>query len=1072
MFWNRRKGEKSQHRGASFASSYVYDAYLQNTDKRDIITEHTLSVEDVCALYKTDTETGLTETPKVESTDQTLTKQQRRRQKTASGRSHKGAFVDDARAKYGYNEVQKTRNICGWVKYICGNVCDFFTFLVWIGAGMCFLGYFSQSADNEVASKDTLYLGLVLSGVVTISSLFTFYQYSKSKMIINSFQNVVQPRAYVRRNGKFSVVLERELLPGDIVVVKKGDRVPADIRVFRGYCFRVDQTLLAGGTGAVPKNGKKCDKQVNIFEAPNLIFHQTYAVAGRCHGIVIRIGQNTVVSKVNKISKQVMKRTPIKKEIRQFRIVITILALLLGVGFGLVALAYGYTFIEAGIFMIGLIVANVPEALQATLSVAIALTAKRMSKRECLVRNLEAVETVGAVSVAIIPKTGVVTMKSLMPHRIYTPRGIKEFELSDDLRHHFDKSHDGWRELGFALALCSSAWFAPHEEDLPILQRTVVGDSTESGILKLYTAIEGDMEEIRRLNPKCAEIPFVSSLPEHPIASKVKNPLQGLLWYNLTIHELHRKKTFFVIVKGAPETIFKFCSHYILRGKTKKISRQYKEMLQNKIESLSKRGERVIAVCQLDLPEDDFPENFEFEVSPPNFPVKGYRFLGFVSLADKAKENVEVAIRACRTAGIRIIMTTGDSKLLARSIAEKVGIITEDDIEVPVSEIETDDEKRKSAPVKEVSESPLKKSQVLTGEELKKLSLDEICGLFPSDQNWEAVFARISPEQKLRVVEALQSNGFVVAVVGDDVNDHFALRKADVGVSLGQEGTDVSRENADMILMDDTFSSLMSGIEEGRLLFDNLKKFLVYTLSSNIPEVLPFLAFILIGIPLPLGSITILFIDIVSDLVPGISLAYEKPEKDIMKRNPRKAGDHLVNARMIFMSYGLVGTIQAFAGFFMYTVIMAEHGWLFHSLIGIRDKWENPDINDLMDSFRQEWSYPQRKSLEYLCHTGFFLAMVQVQWADLIIAKTRKISIFEQGMSNYYLDFAIVFETLSAICLIYIPGTPEALRLYALSPYYWIPALPYALLIWIFDEWRRYFVRKYPDGFIVNLTYY
>lgn len=172
------------------------------------------------------------------------------------------------------------------------------------------------------------------------------------------------------------------------------------------------------------------------------------------------------------------------------------------------------------------------------------------------------------------------------------------------------------------------------------------------------------------------------------------------------------------------------------------------------------------------------------------------------------------------------------------------------------------------------------------------------------------------------------------------------------------------------------------------------------------------------------------------------------------------------------MSYGLVGVIQAVAGFFMYVVIMAEHGFLPHTLIGLRNDWENQGINDLKDSYRQEWSYPQRKQLEYLCHSGFFLAMVQVQWADLIIAKTRKRSIFEQGMGNYYLDFALIFETLLLICLIYIPGTPTGLRLYALSPYYWIPALPYALIIWVFDEWRRYFIRKYPKGFMVSLTYY
>ena len=209
------------------------------------------------------------------------------------------------------------------------------------------------------------------------------------------------------------------------------------------------------------------------------------------------------------------------------------------------------------------------------------------------------------------------------------------------------------------------------------MQRTVVGDSTESGILKLYTAIEGDMEEVRRLNPKCAEVPFNSSLPELTNSKKQLDPLQRKLWFNLTIHERHRKKTFFVIVKGAPETIYTFCTYYVRKGKKKKFTSRYRQKLQDRVSQLEKKGERVVAICQLDLPEEDFPEDYTFEASPPNFPLKGYRFLGLVSLSDITKDNVEEGIQICRDAGIRIVMTTGDSAPHARNIAKKVGIITE-----------------------------------------------------------------------------------------------------------------------------------------------------------------------------------------------------------------------------------------------------------------------------------------------------------------------------------------------------------------------------------------------------------
>ncbi len=247
----------------------------------------------------------------------------------------------------------------------------------------------------------------------------------------------------------------------------------------------------------------------------------------------------------------------------------------------------------------------------------------------------------------------------------------------------------------------------------------------------------------------------------------------------------------------------------------------------------------------------------------------------------------------------------------------------------------------------------------------------------------------------------------------------------------------------------------------------------MYTLTSNIPELAPFLAFITAGIPLPLGTITILFIDLGTDMVPAISLAYEYPERDIMARTPRDpVKDRLDNARLIFLAYALLGVAPATAGFFLYFIIMAEHGWEPSRLLRLRKDWENRDVNDLEDSYGQEWSYEQRKKLEYTTHTAFFMAIVQVQWADLIISKTRKVSIFEQGMKNYFLDFGLFFETALCSFLVYTPGTEQALRLYALSPYYWIPALPFALVIWIFDECRRVFIRRNPDGFVASITYY
>ena len=360
---------------------------------------------------------------------------------------------------------------------------------------------------------------------------------------------------------------------------------------------------------------------------------------------------------------------------------------------------------------------------------------------------------------------------------------------------------------------------------------------------------------------------------------------------------------------------------------------------------------------------------------------------------------------------------------------------------------------------------------VIHGDELKQLNqtdLDEILMY-----HTEIVFARTSPQQKLIIVEGCQRMGAIVAVTGDGVNDSPALKKADIGVAMGIAGSDVSKQAADMILLDDNFASIVTGVEEGRLIFDNLKKSIAYTLTSNIPEISPFLLFILLDIPLSLGTVTILCIDLGTDMVPAISMAYEEAESDIMKRMPRNPfTDKLVNERLISMAYGQIGMIQASSGFFVYCVIMAENGFWPGKLLGIRKQWDSPAINDLEDSYKQEWTYRDRKILEFTCHTAFFVSIVIVQWADLIICKTRKLSVFQQGMRNHMLNFGICFETCLAAILSYTPGMDKGLRMYPLKINWWFPAIPFSVLIFCYDEIRKFLLRRNPGGWIEKETYY
>merc|ERR1719223_882794 len=447
-----------------------------------------------------------------------------------------------------------------------------------------------------------------------------------------------------------------------------------------------------------------------------------------------------------------------------------------------------------------------------------------------------------------------------------------------------------------------------------------------------------------------------------------------------------------------------------------------------------------------------------------NFPSEDLVFVGLMAMIDPPRAAVPDAVAKCRSAGIKVIMVTGDHPVTAAAIAKSVFIITSDN--KTLEEVA----KEKGIPEEDVNPSDVK-AAVIHGSKLKEMSANDIDDVLANHE--EIVFARTSPQQKLIIVEAFQRAGQIVAVTGDGVNDSPALKKADIGIAMGISGSDVSKQAADMILLDDNFASIVTGVKNGRLIFDNLKKSIAYTLTSNIPEITPFLLFILTDIPLPLGTITILCIDLGTDMIPAISLAYEKPESDIMKRRPRDPlHDKLVNQRLISMAYGQIGFIQASAGFFTYLIIMAENGFWPSRLLGIRKSWDSKSVNDLEDSYGQEWTYQQRKTLEYTCHTAFFVSIVVVQWTDLIICKTRRNSLVTQGMNNWMLNFGLVFETILVALLSYTPGLDKGLNMYPLKFLWWLPAMPFSLLILCYDETRKFLLRKYPGGFVEHETYY
>ncbi|XP_068022069.1 sodium/potassium-transporting ATPase subunit alpha-1 [Melanerpes formicivorus] len=951
-------------------------------------------------------------------------------------------------ARDGPNALTPPPTTPEWVKF-CRQLFGGFSLLLWIGAILCFLAYAIQSLTEEEPTNDNLYLGVVLAAVVIITGCFSYYQEAKSSKIMESFKNLVPQQALVVRNGEKISINAEGVVVGDLVEVKGGDRIPADLRIISAHGCKVDNSSLTGESE--PQTRSPDFSHENPLETRNIAFFSTNCVEGTARGIVISTGDRTVMGRIASLASGLEGgKTPIAMEIEHFIHLITGVAVFLGVSFFILSLILEYTWLEAVIFLIGIIVANVPEGLLATVTVCLTLTAKRMARKNCLVKNLEAVETLGSTSTICSDKTGTLTQNRMTVAHMWFDNQIHEADTTENQSGaSFDKSSATWSALSRIAGLCNRAVFQANQENVPILKRAVAGDASESALLKCIELCCGSVKEMRDRYPKVVEIPFNSTNKYQLSIHKNANPSES---------------RYLLVMKGAPERILDRCSTILIHGKEQPLDEEMKDAFQNAYLELGGLGERVLGFCHLALPDDQFPEGFQFDTDDLNFPVDKLCFVGLMSMIDPPRAAVPDAVGKCRSAGIKVIMVTGDHPITAKAIAKGVGIISEG------NETVEDIAARLNIPVSQVNPRDAK-ACVVHGTDLKDMTSEQLDDILM--HHTEIVFARTSPQQKLIIVEGCQRQGAIVAVTGDGVNDSPALKKADIGVAMGIAGSDVSKQAADMILLDDNFASIVTGVEEGRLIFDNLKKSIAYTLTSNIPEITPFLIFIIANIPLPLGTVTILCIDLGTDMVPAISLAYEQAESDIMKRQPRNPRtDKLVNERLISMAYGQIGMIQALGGFFTYFVIMAENGFLPSGLLGIRVQWDDRWINDVEDSYGQQWTYEQRKIVEFTCHTAFFVSIVVVQWADLIICKTRRNSVFQQGMKNKILIFGLFEETALAAFLSYCPGMDVALRMYPLKPTWWFCAFPYSLLIFVYDEVRKLIIRRNPGGWVEKETYY
>ena len=867
------------------------------------------------------------------------------------------------------------------------NFTNLMAILLWVGGIMAF---FADMPQLAVA----IWLVNVINGV------FSFWQEHRAGKATDALKNMLPSYARVIRGGKEQKILAEDLVIGDIILLEEGDKISADARLIEINDLQVDQSTLTGESNPVRKTKDAVLRDdLTRAETPNLIFAGTNVAGGNGKAVVMNIGMGTEFGKIANLTQNMKEEpSPLQKELDRLTKQVSIIAISFGVLFFIASLfLVKQPFASSFIFSLGMIVAFIPEGLLPTVTLALAMAVQRMSKRNALVKKLSSVETLGSTSVICTDKTGTLTQNEMTVNHLwlaekefevtgvgYGPEGnillgSKKVTANDDV---------DMKLLIIGAALCSNARLLPPNEESA--RYTVLGDPTEAclGVAALKAGI--DVHKQVELTPRLRELPFESRRKRMATIHQLEKSIEGtkLIAY----------------VKGAPKEVMELSQFIRINGEVQPITDKLRKEIMIANDKYAREGLRVLAVSYRLLHKGD---NIPTAMSAytPEIIEQNLVFVGLVVMADPPRPEVADAVEECRRAGIRVIMITGDYGLTAESIAKRIGIV----------------------------KGP--KPRVLSGIELEKLSDSQLKEYLKD----EIIFARVAPEQKLRVVTNLQEMGEIVAVTGDGVNDSPALKKADIGVAMGIAGTDVAKESADMILTDDNFASIVYAIEEGRAVYSNIRKFLLYILNSNMPEAVPSALFLFSrgAIPLPLTVMQILTIDLGTDMLPALGLGTEKPEKGIMDKPPRNQNEPLLNKKLIikaFLWYGLLGSIASAISYFFVNV---QNGWPAVSLAGGTDP------------------------IYIKATTMSLAAIVFIQIGAVFNCRTEKQSVFKVGLfSNKQVNVGIIFEIILIFALVYLPPLQSIFHTAALDLSDWLLLCIWPPLVLLIEEARKALVRR------------
>jgi sodium/potassium-transporting ATPase subunit alpha len=858
--------------------------------------------------------------------------------------------------EYGMNEIKEVRGKPLYLRFFA-QFTHFLAILLWIAAALCFLSEYLHPGEGLLS------LGIAIVGVILINAVFTFVQEYRAEKAIAALKKLLPFNVKVFREGKAKEVRSEKVVPGDLILLSEGDKVPADARLIESNYLMVNNAPLTGESDAKPLSHDAFTG--DYLESPNIVFAGTLVVSGIGKAVTFATGMSTEFGKIAHLTGGVQERlSPLQKEIIRVTKIVAVIAITTGILFFSLGFFMGRGFWHNFLFAVGIIIANVPEGLLPTVTLSLAMGSQRMAKKKALIKTLTSVETLGAVTVICTDKTGTLTQNKMEVQKIWTVgAGFKPaLTKGDVVRYSYDT-------LMTIASLCNNATYTDGKYK---------GDPTEVAILKAAREARGDINAERIF-----EIPFDSERKRMSTVCKTGIRGQGLVLYT----------------KGALEMVLPLCDRIFEGDDFVSLNDESKKTLMQAYHSMMDEGLRVIAFA--------YKSVGAIHESPLQSDIADLEsnliFTGLMGLEDPPRPDVPDAMKKCHDAGIKVIMITGDASRTAIAIAKQIGLI-------------------KNTPV------------VIEGHEINSMTDSDLREKLLSG---EIIFARMTPVHKMRIVTILEDEGERVAVTGDGVNDAPALKKANIGIAMGMTGTDVAREAADMVLLDDNFASIVNAIEEGRSIFENIRKFISYIFASNIPEAVPYIAYIIFNIPLPLTIMQILAVDLGTDIFPALALGTEKPSLGVMKQPPRSPDERLLNFRILGRAYLFLGPIEALAGLFGFFYVLNSGGWQWGTIL--------PSDNVL---------YMQATTA---CLAGIIVSQI----GNVFACRSSIESVFSLGFfSNRLVILGIVAEIILSAFIIYHPWGNKIFGTEKLELNVWFILIPFGVGLLVAEEVRKFYVRR------------